>query len=298
MNRYRPDRCPGALRPWPADDGLLVRLRLPGGRLRTESLRALVAVAERYGDARVHVTGRSNLQLRALPRRGDTEQLPDVVLDALERTGLLPSRAHDLARNVMASPQTGLAGGRVDLRPIVAALDAGLCASAALAGLPGRFLFVLDDGRGDVVSRPCDLGLVALDGDRVQLRVGPGWGPTVALHEAPRALADLATRFLEVRGHGPDAAWHVAELDTPLVTPQPPDPHLPAPAPPLGFGPVPGGVHTAVPETGLDRRAVDQLSAGGAPELVVTPWRGVLIPSRDHAPDLLTGESRRPEEHR
>ncbi|GAB2858197.1 hypothetical protein GCM10027026_04950 [Myroides odoratimimus subsp. xuanwuensis] len=260
--------------------------------MRGDSLRALVAVAERYGDAHVHVTGRSNLQLRALPRHAGTEQLPSVVLEELETTGLLPSRAHDLARNVMASPQTGLAGGRADLRPTVAALDAEICASTTLAGLPGRFLFVLDDGRGDLLTRPCDLGLVALDGDRAQLRVGPDWGPTVDLHEAPRALADLAVRFLDVRGQGPEAAWHAAELDTPLVTPHPPDPHVPDPAPPLGFGPVPGGVHTAVPETGLDRRAVEELCAG-ASEVVVTPWRGVLIPD----PDLLTGESRRPEEH-
>ena len=30
-SRTRGDLCPGALRPWPADDGLLIRLRLIGG---------------------------------------------------------------------------------------------------------------------------------------------------------------------------------------------------------------------------------------------------------------------------
>ncbi|GGO68408.1 nitrite reductase [Nocardioides deserti] len=280
MNRFRPDRCPGALRPWPADDGLLVRLRLPGGRVPAASLLALAEVAERYGDGRVHVTGRANLQVRALPGEpdggaGPARLRPDV-LAAVEATGLLPSRTHDLARNLMASPQTGLAGGRADLRRLVDGLDATLLADPALGGLPGRFLLVLDD-RGDLADRSCDLGVVALDAELGQLRVGDGWGPVVPLADAPRTVVDLARRFLDVRGDGPDAPWHVAELVEPLVEPCPPDPGLPPPAPAPPYGVVPGGVHEPVPDDGLDRAAVERLTAA-APVLVVTPWRGVLVP--------------------
>ncbi|WKN48897.1 nitrite reductase [Nocardioides sp. Arc9.136] len=290
MDRYRPDRCPGVLRPWPAADGLLVRLRPAGGRLPASSLRALAAVAERYGDGRVHVTGRANLQVRALPAEPGTERLPADVLAGVEATGLLPSRAHDVARNLMASPQTGLAGGRADLRPVVDALDAELRADPRLASLPGRFLLVLDD-RGDLADRSCDLGVVALDTERGQLRVGETWGPVVALADVPRLLADLARRFLEVRGDGPDAAWHVAELapGVRLVEPQEPHPDLPPPAPALPYGAVPGGVHEPVPDEGLDRAAVERLCAA-APVLVVTPWRGVLIP--EPIPEPIPEETR------
>lgn len=278
VNRLRPDRCPGALRPWPADDGLLVRLRLPGGHVRSTSLRALVDLAEEYGDGHVHVTGRANLQVRALPGTDDLPgHLPDHVLGAVEATGLLPSRTHDLARNIMASPQTGLAGGRVDLRPAVAELDRELCADPDLGRLPGRFLFVLDDGRGDLVERPCDLGLVVLDADRGQLRVGDAWGPVLLLADAPRRLADLARRFLQVRGDGEQVPWHVRELPAPLVPAYPPHPDVPPPIPPLAFGPVPGGTHVPVPEAGLGRGAIERLTAAAA-ELVVTPWHGVLVP--------------------
>ncbi|MFY7066111.1 nitrite reductase [Nocardiopsis changdeensis] len=278
--RSRRDRCPGALRPWEAPDGLLVRLRLVGGRLPARSLAALAAVAEEFGSGRVHVTGRANLQVRALPGRDG--RLDPAVLGALEETGLLPSPSHELVRNVMASPLTGLSGGRADLRPVAAALDAALCSAPHRAALPGRFLFVLDDGRGDLVERPCDLGLTALDGATAQLRVGDRHGSAVRLDGAADALVRLADLFLERRGDGPSAPWHVAELPSALCAPHPPDPRLPAPAPPPPYGPLPGGAHhVPVPEEGLDRVAADALAAaalaaGG--DLVVTPWRGVVVP--------------------
>src|SRR4051794_25023767 len=102
--RDRADRCPGAFRPWPADDGLLVRLRLVGGLVSSRALSSLLSVAEQYGEGRVHLTGRANLQVRGLPG-GDGVLHPDA-LTALERTGLVPSVTHDLVRNVMVSPQT------------------------------------------------------------------------------------------------------------------------------------------------------------------------------------------------
>lgn len=276
--RSRPDRCPGALRPWVADDGLLVRLRLIGGRVSTDSLLGLAAVAERFGDGFVRLTGRANLQVRALP--GTAGTLEARVLTALEGTGLLPTRTHELVRNVMVSPQTGLAGGRLDLRPVAAELDRLVCADPHLARLPGRFLFVLDDGRGDLVDRPCDLGLVALDHQSVQLRVGPGWGPSVASTEAARVLAGLAAEFAVRRGSGPEAPWHVAELAAPLSPPAPPDRRVPGPAAQLPYGPVPGGRHVPAPDGLLGPELVRKLTRT-ATELIVTPWRGVLVPEEN-----------------
>lgn len=266
------------MRPWPAADGMLVRLRLVGGRVSSASLRALVEVAERYGDARVHVTSRANLQLRALPGTGGG-LLPEV-LAAIEETGLLPTRTHELARNVMVSPQTGLAGGRSDLRTVATELDARLCADPCLAMLPGRFLFALDDGRGDLVDRPCDLGLVLLDRQSAQLRIGGGLGPVVPIDTVAQRLAGLAHEFAVRRGAGPAAPWHVVELAEPLVPPADPDPRLPEAAPPLPFGHVPGGRHVEVTGAGLSRVAVAGLTADVA-YVVVTPWRGVLVPQEN-----------------
>ncbi len=273
--RDRRDRCPGALRPWPAEDGLLVRLRLIGGRLLSEQLNALVEVAETYGDGRIHVTARANLQVRGFP--GSDGSLAPKALDALESTGLVPTRTHELVRNVMVSPQSGLAGGRADLRGVAADLDRFLCANDRLSQLPGRFLFVLDDGRGDLREWTCDLGLVVLDEGTAQLRVGTAWGPTVHLADAASRIADLAESFLRVRGEGPSAPWHVVELDRPLIGPSTPDVRLPEPIAALPYGDVPGGHHVEVRDKGLDRAAVAALTRN-VPGVIVTPWRGVLVP--------------------
>lgn len=272
--RTRADRCPGVLRPWAADDGLLVRLRLVGGRLPAASLARLLQVSADFADGSVYLTKRANLQLRGLP--GCDGRLAPAVVTALESTGLLPSRSHELVRNILASPQSGHAGGHVDLRPVAARLDALLCADPQLAGLPGRFLFVLDDGRGDLIDRTCDAGLVALSGTQAQLRVGENWGAVVHIADAAERLAALAGAFQAARGDGPDAPWHVRELPAPLLPVVAADAHLPEPSGPLPFGPVPGGIHMQVPDGVLTPERGRSLPANT--EVVVTPWQGVFIP--------------------
>lgn len=270
VSRTRADLCPGVFRPWPAEDGNLVRLRVPGGQLSRSSLVTLVRIAEEYGDGQVHLTTRANLQVRALPT-----PLPVSFTDAVRAAGLLPHPSHELVRNVLASPLTGLVGGRADLRPVAAALDGALCSKPSLANLPGRFLFVLDDGRGDVSDRPLDLGLVAVTSGECQLRLGSrAWGPVVPLAEAAARLAGLAAAFLRVRGEGPTAPWHVDELPTTFDS-SPRDPRTQVSSAPVGPGAVAEGVHVVdVPDGLVDRALLERLPGE---RLVVTPWRSLVV---------------------
>lgn len=276
--RIRADRCPGVLRPWVADDGLLVRLRLVGGRLPATSLARLLQVSAEFADGSIYLTKRANLQLRGLADHGG-ELTPDAVA-ALESTGLLPSRSHELVRNILVSPQTGYAGGRADLRPVAARLDALLCADPRLAALPGRFLFVLDDGRGDLRDRSADAGLVALSDTAAQLRIGEHWGAVTDIDDAAERLAAVAAAFQAARGDGPEAPWHVRELGRPPASVAA-DPRLPEPSGPLPYGSVPGGTHVRVPDGLLTTELGCSLL--GHPELVVTPWHGIFIPQVQEA---------------
>ncbi|HVT66291.1 MAG TPA: nitrite reductase, partial [Trebonia sp.] len=100
------DRCPGVLRLTEAADGLLARVRLPGGLVSGRQLRVLARLADELGDGRAELTSHGNMQLRALA--------PDAaqpLSDALFAAGLLPSLSHDRVRNILASPLAGLDGG-------------------------------------------------------------------------------------------------------------------------------------------------------------------------------------------
>src|SRR4051812_29203442 len=146
--RDRADACPGALQTHAAADGALARVRVPGGGLSSAQLAALASAARELGDGALELTSRGNVQLRGLAPGTEPE-----LGDRLAGAGLLPSPTHERIRNVLASTLSGrTSGGVVDVRPWVPALDAGLCADPQLAGLPGRFLVTLDDGRGDVAG--------------------------------------------------------------------------------------------------------------------------------------------------
>ena len=86
--------------------------------------------------------------------------------DAVAAAGLLPSPTHERVRNIVASPLSGRVGGNADVRDWVHRLDIAIQAEPALAELPGRFWFSIDDGRGDVSGLGADVG-AHVSGDSV-----------------------------------------------------------------------------------------------------------------------------------
>ncbi|WP_251982645.1 nitrite reductase [Streptomyces violaceusniger] len=243
--RGRDDACPGALRLHPADDGSLARIRVPGGLLTARQAMALGRVTEELGDGRLDITSRGNLQVRGLDAGCGAE-----LAGRLRAAGLLPSDRHDRVRNIVASPLSGLdGGGHADVMPWVRELDAALCddtpaRDGELSGLSGRFLFALDDGRGDVATLEADVTLIATPDGGAVLRVGgplpgravsppstvgtrpdaaarrgsrtagsaAGGGLRVRGEDAPRAAALAAVEFLAKARESGSRAWRVREL--------------------------------------------------------------------------------------
>jgi precorrin-3B synthase len=237
VSRPAADRCPGALRLIEAADGFLARVRLPGGLVSAGQLRALARLADQLGDGRAELTSRGNVQLRGL-----AAATAGTLTSELASAGLLPSLSHDQVRNVIASPLAGLDRGP-DLTGLVRALDTGLCARPRLAELPGRFLFAVDDGRGDVAGLGADVvatvradatvanralvngapvNAARVNGAVVNgLSVGcPSVHDADAAHGVPGALRDsivaamlaCADAFLDLRAETGGTAWRVTDL--------------------------------------------------------------------------------------
>ncbi|MFF4246162.1 precorrin-3B synthase [Streptomyces sp. NPDC001822] len=284
------DACPGALRLHRADDGALARIRIPGGVLTPHQAKALGEAAAGFGDGELHLTSRGNVQLRGLAPGCGAE-----LAGLLDGAGLLPSERHERVRNVVASPLSGLdGGGAADVGPWLAELDRLLCGSDRATRLSGRFLFALDDGRGDVDALGADLALIGL-GTGAALRVGST--DTVfrlPASEGPRALLAASEAFLDAAGD--TGAWRVEDLPdeagtalsdavvrrlrqagvtvSPDRRPRPLEARSPAPGPVRG-GPRGAALSVGVPLGRLDLTQWQLLS--GAGEMRLTPWRGVVV---------------------
>ena len=258
----------------------MMRIRVPGGQTTGVAIGQLARIAQRYGSGLLQLTSRGSIQVRGLPTIP-----PAAVAGELTDAGFLPSAIHDRVRNIVASPLTGLSGGSADLRPMITALDQALLAEPELADLPGRFLFVLDDGRGDVSSLAVDLGYRALAEDHGALLVGGGdHGLPVSAVAAAPTMIELARRFLD--RHRTSGLWHVRQLDPPLII----APTTPALVPDLGIplGRIGDHASIAVPLGLLSPDQVHSvITANGPGPLVVTPWRGLVLPNAaDGLPEL------------
>ena len=60
--------CPGAWRPMPAKDGLLVRLRISGGIVGVSTLHVLAQAGREHGNGIFELSNRGNLQIRGVRR--------------------------------------------------------------------------------------------------------------------------------------------------------------------------------------------------------------------------------------
>jgi len=202
------DACPGVLRLHEAADGQLARVRAPGGRLDARALGALAEAASLGSDI-VELTSRAGLQVRGLPEGSE-----QALVDVLTRGGLLPSLEHDRVRNILAAPLAGRGPAALaEVDPIVVALDNALCADAALAELPGRFLFAVDDGMHALESLRADVELVAERGGTFRLHLdGRATSHAVTPADAPAAALRAAHAFLALRREDEDGAWRVREL--------------------------------------------------------------------------------------
>jgi precorrin-3B synthase len=269
------DACPGALQVHQAADGALVRVRLPGGMIEPPQLEALARAATRFSSPAMELTSRGNIQIRGITNI-------QAVADAVAAAGLLPSTTHERVRNIVASPLSGRVGGHTDVRNWVHSLDAAIRAEPAVAALPGRFWFGIDDGRGDVAGLGADVG-VLVSGDSVAVLLAcRDTGVRVAPSDVVPTLISVAKRFVDTR----ENCWRVAELMDPLAlvdglprTVEPGANRPPVTRPPVGWINQDDGriaLGAAVPLGVLRARVAEYLAAINAP-MIVTPWRSVLV---------------------
>jgi sulfite reductase beta subunit-like hemoprotein len=202
------DRCPGVIELHRAADGMLARLRVPGGRL---SAAQLVAIAEfaLQGNGIIELTSRANVQARGLAEQGSEQFAP-----SLAAVGLLPSREHERVRNILASPLADRhPAALLSVDEIVGELDRGLCTDPELADLLGRVLFMVEDGSGVLAGLAHDFALApAPSGGAALLVDGEDSGLRASGSRAAACLVLRAARAFLAAARVHSGGWSVREL--------------------------------------------------------------------------------------
>jgi precorrin-3B synthase len=289
--------CPGVLHAIPAKDGLLVRVRLPGGMIAAHQFKILADLAREVGDGTVEITSRANLQLRAI-RDSDLQHLVARITEA----GLLPSPLHDRVRNIVTSPMAGLdAEELIDPRPLVHALDRRMTAETAFAGLQPKFSLGIYGGPRRFSRDTDDVSLEAVTidpGSYLALSMGEvATGYLVKAEDAVDCML-AATRMcmglaketgLPARGKAvmviPGAKKRIVDSLSPMLTPSPFAPAvICAEEAPWGVHPTKyAGRFSIIPSVPLGRLTTTQahcladVATEFAGDLRLAGWRGVVL---------------------
>lgn len=275
-DRSRQDMCPGTLKLHKAEDGLIGRVRFPGGVVHPDDWAPIAQLSKQHGNGTIHVTTRGNMQFRGVRDAA-------AFAEAVEAAGFLPSREHDKLRNIIASPTA------THLWGLVEALDQSLLSSTEVIGLSGRTLFGLDSGAGDILSQHPDFGvfeeqdyfrfilggaltdIIIPNSDVVadvlttaaatwQAQRGHHW----RVHEAPQSHALICETIVNNHGLGTAPAPEVGQV---------------APARPIGWlqeddGPVSLGAGL---KFGFFNSTVAEILGAIGRPVTITPWASLVI---------------------
>ncbi|MET3896829.1 precorrin-3B synthase [Devosia sp. UYZn731] len=156
--------CPTLREPMQTGDGLLARLRPVGGVMSPGQLRAVAALAERFGNGQIEVTARGNMQVRGVTAEVVAEFARGIEAVVAIESGLV----------IETSPLAGLDGHEIaDPRLLAEAIRLAV-ANGALEAALGPKVTVVVDGGGRV-------GREALSADVRLTAVGSADAPMWAL---------------------------------------------------------------------------------------------------------------------
>lgn len=186
----------------------MLRLRLPGGRLKKEQLKFLAEIVEREQVKRIKMTTCETIQLHDL----SAAQVPVIMEEAIGSGIYTKGGGGDNPRNVMASPLSGVqAGEAFDVMPWAEAVTRYLLSVCREIHMPRKLKVAFCNGVDDCVhSAFRDMGFVAQADGTFALRIAGGLGavnPSMGLlveeHVKPQEVLYYVRAMVEVfSAHG------------------------------------------------------------------------------------------------
>lgn len=266
--------CPGALRPMMSGDGIVVRIRPFGGRLRRAQADGIASLAAAHGNGLLDLSSRGNIQIRGVREDSHTP-----LIEGLTAMGLIdPTPQIESRRNILVTP-FWLPGEEAE---VLAAILAERLALPDAPDLPGKFGFAIDTGSEPVLqSASADIRLERdVGGGLILVADGMEQGKPVTADTAIDEALALARWFVQAAdgetrmkrlvasGKSPDAA----------IVPRQTASYVPAP------GYTPNGALVGLAFGQMRVETLSTLAKHGG--LRLTPWRLVLVESARQLPDV------------
>jgi len=151
------------------DNHFMMRVRVDGGQLSLEQLRAIADVSVEFGRNTADITDRQNIQYHWI----DVRDVP-TIWNRLESVGLSPQEAcGDCPRVIMGSPVAGVSADEIiDGRPAIEAIESRYIGDKAFSNLPRKFKTAISGHPGhDVVPQINDVAFIGA----VHPEHGPGF---------------------------------------------------------------------------------------------------------------------------
>ncbi|MEG4110142.1 precorrin-3B synthase [Microcoleus sp. S13_C5] len=196
--------CPGLFYGSIARDGVLSRMRIPGGILNAQQCWTIADLADRYSTGCLQVTNRANLQIREVH-----SEIPPEVWNRLQELGIASRRVEvDPIRNIMASPTAGIDRQQLlDTRPLVKAWDDYLQTHPELSELSPKFSIGLDGGESASIQAFRNDILLAAGRAKSEivfrLHLNSDTGILIQQSQCISVLAALASAYLEYTKNRP-----------------------------------------------------------------------------------------------
>ncbi len=151
--------CPGIYKLSEMKDGLLARIRIPGGILSSKQARVLSYAAKTYGNGTIDLTNRANIQLRGIKPEATDELAQTLLTEKL----ISQSIEHDRLRNITMDPLAGLCDELIDCTELVKSLDEALTTLENPELYSPKMAFVFDGGgQTNISATPHDFAFLAV----------------------------------------------------------------------------------------------------------------------------------------
>ncbi|MCX7643673.1 MAG: precorrin-3B synthase, partial [Rhodobacteraceae bacterium] len=271
--------CPGALRPMPSGDGLILRIRPPLGLIDRAQMEGIAAIALACGNGSVEFTRRANVQLRGLGEATLGQAQARLAALGLIDPDLSPQAEARL--NILVTPFWPADGlpGIPGPGPVWAALRAGLVGWNA-PPLPPKFGFAVDlsGGQRHLAGESADIRIEAAAEGGILVRAdGVATGRRVGSADEAAELALALARWFAAQRPGADRPGRMRALIAQGIAPPA---ELGGEAEPAPQAALAEALRSCI---GFDFGAAEpaqlfRIAAAMDGPLHVTPWRAVRLP--------------------